>query len=176
MCAYKRLYVWVEGLDDKRFFEKVLIPSLKAQYEYVQIIEYAEMRKKEINNYIKSIKAMEGADYIFLADIDNFPCVTKRKEKIKSEYKNILSNKIIVVVKEIESWYLAGLNGQACKKMRIKNCSQTDSITKEKFNSLIPKKFTSRLNFMLEILARFSIDVAEQKNKSFKYFMAKYDY
>lgn len=175
MCAYKILYVWVEGVDDKRFFEKVLIPKFRVQYEDIRIIEYAKMRKEKIDNYIKSIESI-GADYIFLADIDNFPCVTRRKEKIKSEYKNILGNKIIIVVKEIESWYLAGLNDRVCRQMRIKNCTQTDSITKEAFNNLIPKKFTSRLNFMLEVLTRFSIDAAKQKNKSFKYFMGKYGY
>jgi len=39
---------------------------------------------------------------------------------------------------------------------------------------LIPKKFTSRIDFMSEILKKFSIEIAKQKNNSFQYFVEKY--
>ena len=83
--------------------------------------------------------------------------------------------KIIVVVKEIESWYLAGLDNKVCKQLKIKNFPNTEKVTKEEFNSLIPKKFTSRIDFMLEILKNFSIEIAKKKNTSFRYFVEKYD-
>lgn len=174
MSTYKRLYIFVEGNDDERFFNKVLVPKFKEKYDYVKLIKYARWEKESVNNYIKSIKAM-GADYIFVADINNSPCITAKKERIQSIYKKIDNDKIIVVIKEIESWYLAGLESKVTKQLRIKNFANTGNIEKEKFNALIPKKFTSRIDFMSEILKDFSIDIAKQKNNSFKYLVEKYD-
>ena len=82
---------------------------------------------------------------------------------------------IAIVVKEIESWYLAGLDNKQSKNLKIPILNSTDDITKEKFNQLIPKKFDSKLDFMTESLKCFSIETAKLKNKSFKYFIEKYD-
>ena len=92
-----------------------------------------------------------------------------------SSYENIDNDKMIVVIKEIESWYLAGLDNEVCRQLKINNFADTDNVTKEKFNALIPKKFTSRIDFMSEILKYFSIEIAKQKNNSFQYFVEKYD-
>lgn len=115
-----------------------------------------------------------GADYLYVIDINNSPCVTAKKDEILSKLRNIDKEKIIVVIKEIESWYLAGIDDIKAKKLKIRNLNSTNDITKEKFNSLIPKRFNSRIDFMLEILKDFSIETAKQKNKSFKYFINKY--
>jgi len=173
MTSYRRLFILVEGNDDERFFKKIIIPELQKQYNTVSVIKHAAMKKKKVDNLIKSIKAM-NADYMYFKDIDNFPCVTSKKEEIQQKHKHIDPDKIIIVIREIEAWYLAGLTNKACTKLKISNFMTTDNITKEKFNSLIPKKFTSRINFMLEILKIFSIKTAKSKNKSFKYFLKKY--
>lgn len=89
--------------------------------------------------------------------------------------RNIENDKIIVVIKEIESWYLAGLDDEEYKRFEMHTLSNTDDITKEQFNDLIPKKFDSRIDFLLEILKSFSIEIAKQKNKSFRYFSEKYN-
>ena len=174
MSTYKILFIFVEGDDDERFFNEVLVPKFKEKYDDVKPIKYARWKKESVYKFIKSIKEM-GADYIYLTDIDDSPCITVKKEEIQNKYKNINNDKVIVVVKEIESWYLAGLDNKACKQLKIKNFANTDNVTKEKFNALIPKKFTPRKNFMSEILKYFSIEIAKQKNKSFKYFVEKYD-
>jgi len=173
MSPYKLLFIWVEGNDDERFFRKILIPRFQEKYDTVKIIRYATMKHEKIDNFIKSIKAM-GADYIYLTDINDSPCVTAKKEETQKEHPNIDKNKIIIVIKEIESWYLAGLDNKAGKQLKIKNFANTDNVTKEKFNAVIPKKF-SRIDFMSEILKNFSIEVAKQKNRSFQYFVEKYD-
>lgn len=103
--------------------------------------------------------------------------MTEKKREIKKEFRNIDENKIIVVIKEIESWYLAGLNDENAKKFKISpvKIKTTDSITKEQFNNLIPRKFRySRMDFMIEILKCFSIEMGRQRNKSFRYFADKY--
>ena len=173
--GYKGFYICVEGEDDERFFKKIMEPKLQKKYDFVETIRYATMKKEKFDNFLKSIKAM-GADYIYVTDINNSPCVTAKKQKTINKLRNIDEDKIIVVIKEIESWYLAGLSNTESEKFKISTPSITDDITKEKFNSLIPKKFDSRIDFMLEILKFFSIEIAKQKNRSFRYCIEKYNF
>lgn len=172
--GYKRLYIWVEGDDDERFFDWVIKAKYFKKYDYLEIIKYKRLKIEEINNFIKSIKSM-NANYIYVADINNAPCVTNKRDKIQKEFKNIDRDRIMVVIKEIESWYFAGLDGINCRKLGVARLFNiTDNFTKEQFNDMIPKKFDSRIDFMLEILKCFSIEKAKERNKSFKYFIEKY--
>ena len=70
--------------------------------------------------------------------------------------------------------YLAGLDKSNSKKLGLPFFEVTDEIKKEKLNQHIPRKFNSCIDFMMEILKYFSIDIAKQKNSSFKYFVEKY--
>ena len=114
-------------------------------------------------------------DYICIGDIDDVPCITAKKEKITDDFgKKITADKIAIVIKEIEGWYLAGLDEKASKKLRIhKNIKTTDNVTKEHFNQLIPKKMP-RSVFMRKILENYDVRVAEGKNKSFGYFLSDF--
>jgi hypothetical protein len=56
----------------------------------------------------------------------------------------------------------------------VPDLSFTDELTKEDFNGLIPPKFDSRIDFMFELLKYFSIDTAEKKNQSFRFFITRY--
>lgn len=172
--GYKRLFVWVEGENDIRFFDKIIKPKLQKKYNLVEVRSYAVLKKKKIRNFLKSIKAM-NAEYIYAGDINDVPCVTSRKKKIQSKLRNIDESRIIVVIKEIESWYLAGLSDEDTQKLKIRSYKTTDGITKEQFHDLIPKKFDSRIDFTLEILKCFSVEIAKQKNRSFRYFVGKYN-
>jgi preprotein translocase subunit Sss1 len=171
----KILYIFLEGDDDERFFQKVLLPRLREKYDHIKVIKYAQKPKRF--EYIKKfIRAIQGiGNYIYVTDINNSPCVTAKKQEIQNELRNIDSDKILVVVREIESWYLAGLSNDASKKLGIPIFNTTDSVTKEQFNSLIPRKFNSRIDFMIEVLKNFSIEVAKQKNRSFRYCIEKYN-
>jgi len=55
MPTYKLLFIWVEGDDDERFFNKILVPKFLEKYSGVKIIKYAAMRKKKVDNFIKSM-------------------------------------------------------------------------------------------------------------------------
>ena len=171
--SYKRLFVWVEGPDDERFFKGIIVPKLQKKYREVKIVLYANMKKEKINDFIKGIKAM-NADYIFVTDINDSPCVTARKQKKQEKVEQLDETNIVVAVKEIESWYLAGMDDDCCRRFRIRVFKKTNHITKEKFNDLIPTKFDSRTDFMLEILKFFSVRVGISKNDSFKYLVEKY--
>ena len=167
---YKRLFIWVEGPDDKRFFDELIKPIFEKKYNLVEVREYAELKREKIDNFLRSIKAM-NADYFYVTDINQAPCITAKKEKVRGKFKNLDEDRIIVVIKEIESWYLAGLDDANSRKFRISSFRKTDGITKEQFNVLIPKNFDSRIDFMFEILKCFSTEIAKQKNKSFRYFL-----
>lgn len=173
--TYNRLFIWVEGDDDLKFFDEVIKPTFETKYDLVEVRPYARLKREKVNNYLKSIKAMR-ADYIFVADINQAPCVTARKQEIEENFRNADKDKMIVTIKEIESWYIAGLDDVCCRRCGIPHLNTTDNITKEQFNELIPRKFrASRIDFLQEILKYFQTEIAKQKNQSFGYFLEKHD-
>jgi hypothetical protein len=171
--AYRRLFIWVEGADDVRFFEEVAKPLFDQRYDSVIIRPYSAEKPEKVNSFLRSIKAMK-ADYLFVTDINSDPCVRDRKQRRLDRYQNLEADRIVVVVKEIESWYFAGLDGVSSKRLGVTSLTKTNTLTKEAFNTHIPSKFDSRTDFMLETLKCFSVPVARGKNKSFDYFMAKH--
>ncbi len=171
--VYRCLFIWVEGVDDQRFFERVVKPGLEKIYDCVKIIKYAHMKKEKIVDFLNSIKSMH-ADYIFVTDINSSPCVKAKKSELKNQIANIDESKIIIVIKEIESWYLAGLDDIGFKKLGFKKYKNTNDIIKERFNNMCQKNFGSRVDCMIELLKCFSLEVARQKNGSFNYFCQKY--
>lgn len=78
--SYRGLYILVEGVDDERFFQSILKPELQEEYNFVKIITYANQNKKMVHNYLKSFKG-EEADYIYVTDIDNSPCIADKKKE-----------------------------------------------------------------------------------------------
>ena len=134
------------------------------------------MKDEEVARLTEGFKA-KNYDYICVADINNAPCVSGRKrEKQEEEFKNIDENRIVIVVKKIEGWYLAGLDDDACKKFGFPPFDTTDVFGKGKFKELQRRAdFNSRVNFLREILRYFDIETAKRKNKSFRYFVEKYD-
>lgn len=169
----KRLFILVEGEDDARFFNYAKDLIFKGKYNFKQVWPYAKKKNKQVNNFLKSVKAMD-ADYVFVSDINAELCITAKKNSLLNKYKQIDKDSIIVVIKEIESWYLAGLNDKNARTLSLKSFNTTDNITKEMFNDLIPKKFKSRIDFMIEVLSGFSLNVSNRKNKSLKYCIEKY--
>jgi len=112
---YKRIDVLLEGPDDVRFFDAILRPILRRKYDYVQTWQYAGEKRERINNYLRAIKAMK-ADSLFFKDINTSPCVAAKKETIQKVYRKVIEPaNVFIVVLEIESWYLAGLDNGNCK-------------------------------------------------------------
>jgi hypothetical protein len=169
--GYKLLFILIEGDDDERFFESVVEPFIQERYSAIKFQKYAKKNKKWKVNIIKSITSMK-ADYLCVGDIDDVPCVTSKKERIMDDFdEKITKNKIIIVIKEIESWYLAGLDEKVSKELGIrKKIETTNNLVKEHFNQLIPKKMP-RSVFMRKILENYDVEVAEGKNRSFEYFL-----
>lgn len=168
-----KLFIFIEGDDDERFFNRIIIPMFEKRYDKVQLWKYAQKKNEKIQQFLKSIQAM-NADYIYVADNNGSPCITDRKQRIENDFQNIDKNKILVVVKEIESWYLAGIDNESSKNFGIKSFSNTEHINKSAFDDLKPKRFNFRIDFMSEILKLFCIETAKMKNGSFSHFVENY--
>jgi hypothetical protein len=171
---YKLLFILIEGDDDERFFESVVKPFIQERYSAIKFWQYAKENEMRKVNFIKSINSMK-ADYICVGDIDNVPCVTFKKEKITDGFgKKITADRIVIVIRAIESWYLAGLDEKAAKKLHIrKKIETTDNVIKKHFNQLIPKNMP-RPVFMQKILENYDVEIAKGKNRSFGYFLTKW--
>ncbi len=169
----KRLFIMVEGEDDVRFFGRLVKPILAPRYDSVEIIPYACIKRDKVNKFLKSVTLMKN-DYIFVADIDFEHSVRDKKQVLYYRFSNVDGGSIVIVIREIESWYYAGISGPLALELGIADASTTDDMTKEDFNALIPRKFDSRIDFMFEILKSFSFATAAKKNKSFRFFIDKY--
>lgn len=173
----KVLFVLVEGNDDERFFESIVKPFFVHNYREVRIWQYSQRKKGEVNRYLKGLKKMQGAglaSYFIVADQDRFPCVMAKKRSVSSEFKHATKDRMLIVCKMIEGWYLAGLSPERSDQIGIyRTFVTTNHITKQLFNSVIPERFESRIDFMKEILKEFDCGTARYKNASFNYFMRK---
>jgi hypothetical protein len=170
------LFILVEGNDDERFFDYLIKPCLEKKYDFIQAVTYATMKTEKGKGLIASIEAMK-ADYFFVADINGSACVFQKKEYLDDRWGiNLDKSKLVLAIKEIESWYLAGATDARCKTLKLKSSQirKTDEVTKEKFDSMIPRRFDSRIDFMQELLKKFSVPTAKKKNKSFSYFYNKH--
>lgn len=166
MLASDILYIFLEGDDDERFFKGVLESKLLTQYSEIKSIKWAEKKEERINNYLKSIKA-KNQDYIFCTDLDD--CTEEQKtSRITEKRFEVDPSNLVIVIKMIESWYIAGLDQSVSKKLGVHKCQKScDKICKGKFSSIRPKRFETNTDFMIEILKVYSIAHARKNSKSF---------
>ena len=167
------LYILVEGVDDERFLKGVIEVCLENRYYPILYYHYQHKKRGQIRNFLYCIQEMDYS-YLFFRDNDCFPCILSAKEKVKNCISNIDINKVIIVKREIESWYMAGINDSTLKRWKIKRFSSTDQLTKEGFVYQIPKNFPSKVEFMIEIINNYSLEIAKSKNKSLEYFCNKF--
>lgn len=171
----KILFIWVEGGSDARFFHAVFKPLFERRYRRVEIRAYANLKRDKFEKILQGLQAID-ADIIVVADIDRETCVTAKKKYVQSRIRVVPPEWIRVVIEEIESWYLAGMDEAVSQSLGIALPDRTDTITKEDFIALMPESFDSRIDFMMEILKDFSPAQAAKKNESFKYFVAKHHF
>jgi hypothetical protein len=79
--SYRRLFLFVEGDDDERFFSSVVVPALLTAYDHIQFVQFSGLNKEKRRGFLRSIAAMK-ADYILVRDLDRLPCVTAAKDQV----------------------------------------------------------------------------------------------
>lgn len=174
MSLYRLLYIWVEGPDDDEFFKSIVLPRLEGYSEPPHILRYAGMTTEYVQRFLSSITSQPHADYIFIADLDNAPCVTSKKDTLVRRFGSLDQERIIVVKKEIEGWYYAGLDAATCVQLGLRHVRDTEGMTKEQFHARRPSQFRSGLVYMGEVLRRYNAETACAQNQSFAYFVKKY--
>lgn len=167
------IYLFVEGNDDHRFFSFTVAPHFRQRYEKVSIIEYACMKAVRVDKFIRSILAV-GDDYLLFADIDKEENVFQKVSILKHRFHELDQERTVIIIQEIESWYLAGIRRSDSNRLGVTYLPYTDNLTKEDFNNMIPFTFHSRISFMIELLKYFSFGAAKRKNRSFRYFIRKF--
>ena len=168
-----RLNVLIEGPDDVRFFERVLVERLKNRYDAVRLVPYACLRRTAVDRLLRGFARL-GEAYVIVADIDNEPSVRAKKRVILNRYEEAAPAAIAVVIMEIESWYLAGADDGFLGEFGIASFSSTEELTKEGFTSLIPRRYVSRVGFMLDLLDGYSLERGAERNRSLAFFLAQF--
>ncbi|HAR84466.1 MAG TPA: hypothetical protein DCR69_01920 [Clostridium sp.] len=169
-----KLYVFLEGDDDERYFRYIVEPILKSKGIDISYYLYRTKKKGKVMSFIKSIDRMEDSDYIFISDIDLCIDEDQKRERLYNTYNNLDLNKTFIVIKEIESWYLAGLDDLFITKQSISIPSNTNNVDKERFRSILSKSKLKRFSLstcMIEILENYNIKKAIEKNYSLKNFI-----
>lgn len=161
------LYIFVEGYDDEQFIKNVLSDNILTLLPNYQIIQYAPKTKKKVCDFIKSIKCICNADYLFLADQDG---IATKKNQILEKYPCVEEEKLFLAIYEIESWIISGIKECNLKKMKIKKVwNNAEEVTKEIFESLVPKNL-SILEFKMEAYKFYDIEFANSSSTSFAKF------
>ncbi len=168
-----RLNVLVEGPDDVRFFERVLVERLKNRYDAVRLVPYACLRRTAVDRLLRGFAHL-GEAYLIVADIDNEPSVRAKKRVILNRFEEARPGAIAVVIMEIESWYLAGADDGFLGQCGLLPLPSTDYVTKEGFNALIPRPYLSRVGFMLDLLDGYSLERGAERNRSLAFFLARF--
>ncbi len=178
MC--KVIYLILEGDDDIRFFEKIISPLFLKNGFSIIPIKQSSKKRKDCGKFIQTIENMNDWDYLFAKDIDVFPCAGLRREHIMKELSGkIKAEKILIVAKVIESWYLAGVSDKTMRSLGVtpKNIKKiirsTDDIDKSKFYEFFPPSKT-QIEIMNTLLDNYNIEIAKKRNKSFDYFISRF--
>ncbi|EQD60466.1 hypothetical protein B1A_10122 [mine drainage metagenome] len=116
------------------------------------------------------MKAM-AAEYLFFVDLDSSLCVTERKARIRQRFPDLLEREICVVVKEIEGWYLAGMDATFARRLLKLDPARCVAITKEEFYAPLrsSRSRLSRSDLALEALEHYSLADAVQRCASLAY-------
>jgi hypothetical protein len=168
----RSLYILVEGDDDELFFEKVLKKCFNKKYDEVYIIQWRQKSKERLNNYLDNLET-EEYPYIFVADFRRI-CISQTKDDLTQTYETLGPAHIAVVRKEIESWCIAGLDRSACERLGIPETHRTEGLGKRRFDSMMPKRYKTVAEFMMDIFREYSIDVARTKNDSIAHLLDTY--
>jgi hypothetical protein len=163
------LIVFIEGDDDKRFFEAVIKPLLDSRYRLVRLIKWSQMHKRDVETLVEQANT-KGNRYVFVGDINSELCVTAKKRSLMDVYPFLHSSSIFVVKREIESWYLAGAPSNLYSSSNV----STENVAKGELQRACPQRFDSLIDYKRELLRCFEFGRAKQRNRTFCRFIVRY--
>ena len=169
---YRTLFLLVEGFDDAYFCQEVLFPIFLRTFNDVRTWEYSRKKPSKTINFIRNIGYM-NANYILFGDMDRRPCVTSTKEDITAQFPVLSWDRVVVVRRMIEAWYLAGLSEASYGDLALDRVRNIEELTKDQFNHLVGGS-DEHSNAMVDILRHYDVEVARHRSPSFRYFWQKH--
>lgn len=151
----------------------IIIPKINSEWLHVSIYEYAQKPTGRVNGHINVLNARTDIfDYVFFADCDQHPTTAACIAKLVQHFPGVKLDRLYIVCREIESWYLAGLTVARLNQLKIRFTGySTDDVFKPEFDAMLPKVAgIPRIVHMISILAHYSVTEARARNTSFKCF------
>ena len=93
----RRLFIFVEGNDDERFFSRIVKPLFAEEYASVEIIMFACMKSEKVCRFVRGITEM-GHDFILCADIDQERNVRAKKIVLNDRYCLFENDHIVTIL------------------------------------------------------------------------------
>lgn len=108
------------------------------------------------------------ADAVFFGDLDEAPSIQVRVDELRHRYHVPAHFPIVVVCRVIEGWYLAGLPDFCNRRMWAGDkVIDVNHIDKASFNRGQPRRFQSRVEWMIELLEAHVRPIAIGRSQSF---------
>jgi hypothetical protein len=164
-------FIFIEGYYDELFFKKIL--NILKIDEKVELFQYSQKSDIKVNNYLSSLRS-QSIQFLFVADDDgqNYSSTISRICKLKQRYPKLSEDEIVLVVPEIEGWYMAGLTTKNAKQIKLKDLPNPNECTKELFISKLPGR-ADGTSIRTMIMDNYNVELAKKNSPSFKNFIEK---
>jgi len=173
----KYFYFFVEGNRDEDFISSIICPYMQSRNPNIifKPWQYQQKIPKKVNKFLSALNLSPDYGYIFLRDFDANLCIKETKVKLKKKYQKIKDDRnIIFVIKAIESWLVAGIMKKENRDLYDRRIKTSEKIEKMRFERLANDKgFGNGTQYCQMILSKYDIDLAMEKNNSFKYFIER---
>ncbi|MDN5869091.1 MAG: hypothetical protein L0H55_17035, partial [Candidatus Nitrosocosmicus sp.] len=132
---------------------------------------YKHVDSRTVNKFIKTYNENQ-TKYFFLHDQDsNNNCVLKLESELRNTY-HITDKKLIVVKKEIESWYISGVTKlHSTKNMNYSELNY-NKVNKISFEKIMQKSFKKPDCYGLAC-QNYDLKGARRRNDSLNYFLKR---
>lgn len=168
-------FFYLEGDEDIRFMENIIKNFIKKKRLLLRPRKYRNLKDSTVEELITDHNEKDEK-YLFFADNDSIQNVENKKDElIDQHYPSLKRENIIIIVKEIESWYLAGISTQMANELGIDEVSYSrkdpNISGKKGFEELKPGNMTL-IEFYLEVTKKFDVEIGKKRNYSFEYFFS----
>jgi hypothetical protein len=174
MSSKCKIFFVVEGLDDQRFVERIICPQLKnTRYYFGGIQQHAEMKDVKVKGLIKTYVDLKF-EFIFMCDFDSGPCFTVRKNRHSSRYSPLPNERVLVVKKKIEGWYMAGVDKSFFKKHRLECPGDVENVDKHVIEEMAQRAKMDLTDFKIELLRNYNWNKGLERCPSLRRLNQKY--
>jgi hypothetical protein len=173
------IYCLVEGESDAQFLDYLNNFCATHGGEVVlRSIPYANRGHLEfVKKKVKSLRHSK-VKFLLLKDLDSAPCLVDKVTAIVGEINDLTPKDVVIVVKQIESWFLAGVQDtdplfQWCTPSQRSKLASPETVDKNFFLTLVKRKkdlFSNEVLLRAYCLENYDINTALNRSPSLKRF------